>query len=291
MKRILVCLILLFTFIFSLSAQDLFLYKNVTSPQIQLTAAKPNRPGNSNKPNRPGNSNKDEDESDNDSSFASIIFDIIFEICDQIWIFSHINADYDIAPYANRSSYIDFKAEEWQAEKFFRYTFETGAFFFPKELTVGNESRIEGITYKFFGPVFENTVFTSLKPAANKKFWLEGNLRLGGQLNLLNFNMLNIALNMQWTHWYGSKTIDGMCMGFTFRSYPAKPVLLEWRTNWQAYISEDEYNDFSTYYESHLELGIMISKQTEVYGAWKYVIDRYNDIIKNGVAAGVKLHL
>ena len=289
MKRIVLCLIFLTTFIFSISAQNLFLYEKNPSSQIQLTAAKPNRPGNTEKPNRPGNTKNNED--DNDSTFTQILFEIIFDICDQIWIFSHMNADYDIAPFATRSSYIDFKEESWQTEKFYRYTFETGAFFFPKDLTVGNESRIEGITYKFFGPVFENTVFTSLKPAANKKFWLEGNLRLGGQLNLLNFNMLNIALNMQWTHWYGSKTIDGMCMGFTFRSYPVKPVLLEWRTNWQAYISEDEYNDFSTYYESHLELGIMTSKQTEVYGAWKYVNDRYNDIIKNGVAAGVKLHL
>lgn len=289
MKRIILCLIFLTTFIFSISAQNLFLYEKNPSSQIQLTAAKPNRPGNTEKPNRPGNTKNNED--DDDSTFTQILFEIIFDICDQIWIFSHINADYDIAPYANRSSYIDFKAEEWQAEKFFRYTFETGAFFFPKDLTVGNESRIEGITYKFFGPVFENTVFTNLKLSSNKKSWLEGNLRLGGQLNLLNFNMLNIALNMQWTHWYGSKTIDGMCIGFTFRSYPAKPVLLEWRTNWQAYISEDEYNDFSTYYESHLELGIMTSKQTEVYGAWKYVNDRYNDKIKNGVATGVKLHL
>ncbi len=289
MKRIILCLIFLTTFIFSISAQNLFLYENNPSSQIQLTAAKPNRPGNTEKPNRPGNTKNNED--DDDSTFTQILFEIIFDICDQIWIFSHMNADYDIAPFATRSSYIDFKEESWQTEKFYRYTFETGAFFFPKDLTVGNESRIEGITYKFFGPVFENTVFTSLKPAANKKFWLEGNLRLGGQINLVNFNFINIALNMQWTHWYGSKTIDGMCMGFTFRSYPAKPVLLEWRTNWQAYISEDEYNDFSTYYESHLELGIMTSKQTEVYGAWKYVNDRYNDIIKNGVATGVKLHL
>ena len=289
MKRIILCLIFLTTFIFSLSAQNLFLYENNSSSQIQLTAAKPNRPGNTAKPNRPGNTKNNDD--DDDSTFTQILFEIIFDICDQIWIFSHMNADYDIAPFATRSSYIDFKEESWQTEKFYRYTFETGAFFFPRDLTVGNESRIEGITYKFFGPVFENTLFTSLKPAANKKSWLEGNLRLGGQINLVNFNFINIALNMQWTHWYGSKTIDGMCMGFTFRSYPAKPVLLEWRTNWQAYITEEDYNDFSTYYESHLEVGIMTSKRTEVYGAWKYIDDRYNDKIKNGVATGVKLHL
>ena len=151
---------LLSTFVFSLSAQNLFLYENNSSSQIQLMAEKPNRPGNTSKPNRPGNTNKSKNkDNDEPSTFTQILFEILFEICDQIWIFSHMNADYDIAPFATRSNYIDFKAEEWQTEKFYRYTFETGAFFFPKDLTIGNESRIEGITYKFFGPVFENTVF------------------------------------------------------------------------------------------------------------------------------------
>ena len=309
MKKLIVSLFLLSTFVISLSAQSLFIYDNYTASQVQLTSGTPNRPtgsdetnksvksntpnrpGKSSKPNRPGNSSGSSKSDDNENTtLAGIFFEILFEISNQIWIFSHMNADYDIAPYANRPKYIDFKAEEWETEKFYRYTFETGVFFFPQDLTIGNESRIEGITYKFFGPVFENTIFTSFKPVAENNYWLEGNLRLGGAINLVNFNVFNAALHLQWSHWYGLKTIDGLNIGFILRSYPIKPVLLEWRVNWQAFLTEENYSDFSAYFESNLELGIMTGKRTELYAAWKYVNDRYNDIIKNGASTGVKLH-
>ena len=295
MKRLFFILILLSTFTFSLAAESLFLYENNAASTIQLTAAKPNRPGyeseKSQKPNRPGSSDSRKNR-DDDTTIGSIFFDILFEIFDQIWIFSHINADYDYAPYASRDSYIDFKSDEDDVDKFYRYTFETGLFFFPQDLTIGNESRIEGITYKFFGPVFENTIFTDLRTISNaSRPWLQGNLRLGGQLNLVNFNVINIAFNLQWTHWYGLANIDGMCLGFTLRSYPIEPLLIEWRVNWQDYISVEKCNDFSAYFESHLELGFMTGKVSEVYAAWKYINDRYYGIRKNGFATGVKIHL
>ena len=280
MKKKFLSLLFLSTFAISLTAQNLFLYENNNFEQIQRTAEKPNRPGN------PTNSSNDAE----NNTLAGIFFEILFDICDQIWIFSHMNADYDIAPYATRPKYIDYKAEDWQAEKFYRYTLETGTFFFLQDLTIGNESRIEGITYKFFGPVFENTLFTSFRSMSeNSNIWLIGNLRLGA-INLVNFNLFNVALNIQWTHWYGQKIIDGMNLGFILRSYPIKPVLLEWRVNWQSFMTEENYNDFSAYFESHLELGIMVDKRIEIYAAWKYVNDRFNENIKNGVSSGVKFH-
>ena len=288
-KKIL-SLLFLSIFAFSLTAQNLSLYEKNNFAQIQLTAEKPNRPGNSDKPNRPGKSTSNNSKDEN-NTLAGIFFEILFDICDQIWIFSHMNADYDIAPYATRPKYIDYKAEEWQTEKFYRYTLETGTFFFPQDLTIGNESRIEGITYKFFGPVFENTLYTSfISMSENTNFWLIGNLKLGGAINLVNFNYFNVAFNMQWSHWYGQKTIDGMNLGFIIRSYPIKPVLLEWRVNWQSFMTEENYNDFSAYFESHLELGIMVDKRIEIYAAWKYVNDRFNENIKNGISTGMKLH-
>ena len=54
-KKIL-SLLFLSIFAFSLTAQNLSLYEKNNFAQIQLTAEKPNRPGNSDKPNRPGKS-------------------------------------------------------------------------------------------------------------------------------------------------------------------------------------------------------------------------------------------
>lgn len=211
---------------------------------------------------------------------GSIILDIFLDIFDELWIFTHVNAEYDTAPYANRKDYIIYTQNTAAASKFYRFQFENGFFYFPGYNTVGNETRIEGIAYKFFGPVIENIVLPDLT----------GNVRVGLTLNIINFNLLNLAFILEWTHWYGPKNLDGLCEGIIIRSYPVKPLIIEYRGNWQS-IFNDGYSTNECIFESHLETGFMVGRHEEIYLAWKYFNNGYKNVTRHGISTGFKYHL
>lgn len=169
-------------------------------------------------------------------------------------------------------------------EQSYRFTLESGLFYFPGQNVFGNESRFEGYIWKFFGPVFENTLYANKNSFTDFSENFCGNLRLGGQLSLIHSNFFDTSFFMQWTYWYGTINLSGFNFGFIVRSYPVKPALFEWRCNFQCF----DYTD-SIIFDSHLELGIELNSPLEVYVAWKY---RQDDIItnniSNAVAAGIK---
>lgn len=170
-------------------------------------------------------------------------------------------------------------------EQSYRFALETGIFYFPGQNVFGNESRFEGYIWKFFGPVFENTLYANKDSFSDFSENFCGNLRLGGQLSLIHSNFFDTSFFMQWTYWYG-KNIDlsGFNFGFIVRSYPMKPALFEWRCNFQCF----DYTD-SIIFDSHLELGIELNSPLEVYVAWKYRQDEViTNNISNAVAAGIK---
>ena len=224
-------------------------------------------------------------------TLGGIFLEVFLDIMEEFWIESHIHADYDVAPYATRNYYVGYKESTDKADKFYRFQFETGNFYFPYSQSIGNESRIEGIAWKFFGPVFEHVIYTDAREVFRKgRFPIDGNLRLGLTWNIINFNIINLAYNLQWTFWYGSRIMNGLCEGLILRSYPIKPLLIEYRANWQ-HIFTDGYDSSSHMFESHLEVGFMVGKHEELFGAWKYFKNGYTGSRLHGFSTGVRLHL
>ena len=226
-----------------------------------------------------------------DQSLGGILIEAFIDVMEQFWIDSHIHADFDEAPYATRKYYIGYNENPGADEKFYRFQFETGFFYFPYSQSLGNESRIEGIVWKFFGPVFEHVIYTDAGQAFRRgRIPVDGNLRLGLTWNIINFNIINLAYNLQWTFWYGSRVLHGLCEGLILRSYPIKPLLIEYRANWQ-HIFTDGYDNGSHMFESHLEVGFMVGKREELFGAWKYFKNGYTGSRLHGFSTGVRFHL
>ena len=234
---------------------------------------------------------------------ADIFLDFFTDICcsfmELIWIDNHFDMEFDDYPYANSNEYIINYGVLSESEpvpvvssgKFYRFTFETGAFFFPANSLIGNETRAEGYIYKFFGPVFENIVYTDIKSIGSQNAPATGNLKLGGTFNLLNLNPINIAMNCQWSYWYGQEKANGIVLGLIVRSYPVKPFMLEWRGNMQLLDTTNNSDQSDSWiFESHLETGVMTGR-LESYGAWKYIYDRYYNRNLHAVCVGVKLHI
>lgn len=170
-------------------------------------------------------------------------------------------------------------------EQFYRFDLETGVFCFPTQKRIGNETRFEGYIWKFFGPVFENDIYSDKIFSSSQKDFL-GNVRLGGQLSLFHSNLFDASFFVQWSYFYGSyANLNGVNCGFIIRSYPLKPILLETRFNFQDFFDDPS----ETFFECHIELGIELNSPYEVYVAWKLVEDFiFTDDIFSGFAFGIK---
>ena len=237
--------------------------------------------------------------------FVDVFSDICCTVLEFLWLDNHLNMEFDEYPYANGSKYIiydgllsDTEIEDVDVSyngKFYRFTLESGAVYFPEHSIIGNETRVEGYAYKFFGPIIENTLYFGNAGSNNSNYYsqndiLRGNLRIGGTFNFVNFNIINVAANFQWTYWYGSEFHNGINTGVIIRSYPFKPVLIEWRGNWQVLDTTNYHSETDPcILESHLELGFMAARY-EAYAAWKYIYDGYLNTQDSGVAIGVKVH-
>ncbi len=170
-------------------------------------------------------------------------------------------------------------------EQSYRFALETGFFYFPSQQIYGNETRVEGYIWKFFGPVFENTLYANTNSFTDFSENFCGNLRLGGQISLIHSNFFDTSFYMQWTYWYGKfVNLNGFNFGMIVRSYPMNPVLVEWRFNIQNFANTD-----NIIFDSHLELGIELNSPFEIYLAWKY---RQDEILTNtsshAFAGGIK---
>lgn len=240
--------------------------------------------------------------------YESTFSDFIGDVFGMLWLFNNIGVTFDDYPYSD-GRYLNFFTQKMFAfsdefyfddsdgsgnfknppkknkEQSYRFALETGIFYFTSEKIMGNESRFEGYIWKFFGPVFENTLYANKNSFSDFSENFCGNLRLGGQFSLIHSNFFDTSFFMQWTYWYGqSLKLSGFNFGFIVRSYPIKPALFEWRCNFQCF----DYTD-SIIFDSHLELGIELNSPFEVYVAWKY---RQDEVIakniSNAAAAGIK---
>lgn len=248
------------------------------------------------------------------NSFSEIIGDI-FGV---LWLFNNIGVTFDDYPYSDGrylnfftpnmfsfgdEFYLDepdnsnnsenselgnYSPVKRRKEQSYRFVVESGFFYFPVEKIMGNESRFEGYIWKFFGPVFENTLYTSKNSFMDFSENFYGNLRLGGQFSLIHSNFFDTSFYMQWTYWYGqSLKLSGFNFGMILRSYPMNPILLEWRFNFQNFASTSDI-----IFDSHFELGFELNSPFEIYIAWKYRQDEIFDRnISNAFAAGIKYNL
>ena len=253
-----------------------------------------------------------EDEIDEFSSSSDYGDHIIDDILGLLWLVNNFTVSFDAYPYAN-GKYLSFaelfgSAPDSVAYQDWRFEIESNAFIFPKKVW-GNESRLEGILWKFIGPVIENTIYyptgewednndfeehpSELPPPevaidiydTGRKY--AGNVRLGGQLSLWYTNPLSLAAYLQWSKWYGAIDCKGITFGLIAKSYPVDPILIEWRGTIQSLY--DKY-DVGTIYESHLEVGAMVAPRVEAYGAWKYTHNPLLNVKGHGAAIGAKIH-
>ncbi|MBQ5491586.1 MAG: hypothetical protein IIT68_05980 [Treponema sp.] len=236
--------------------------------------------------------------------------ELIMDLLAGLWIVNNITVTFESYPYAQEGKYLifgdlnaksnfdsaytgsdeDSSASQSQEIKsrVFRFAADT-AMFWMNGFNIGNETRFEGYLFKFFGPVFENTLYCKNAYLFGETGNDAGNLRLGGELALVQTNMLSAAFLIQWDHWYGSLQADGINIGFIIRSYPVSPLLLEWRTSWHCL--DENY----VMWESILEAGVMVWRNLEVFASWRHLdatqyVNWMDYTTYDGVSAGVRVH-
>ena len=241
--------------------------------------------------------------------------ELLVEIMTGVWLVNNITVSFQPYPYAAEGKYLmfgDFGASsnfeaayeskdssfekniepsETVKTRVFRFAADTSLFWMDG-FDIGNESRFEGYLFKFFGPVFENTLYCKNASLFGVNGNDAGNLRLGGELALIQTNMISAAFVIQWDHWYGSVKADGVNFGFIVRSYPIKPLLLEWRPQFHC-LTENAQDLFM--FESILEVGFMVWRNFEVFASWRHIDTRqykswFNNTFYNGISAGIRVH-
>jgi hypothetical protein len=228
------------------------------------------------------------------TSMASLFWDLIFDGLSALWWINNIVLNFDSYPYAH-GKYLIFPYSDSSAApafddsvsslysgKFYRFALDTSFLCFPGE-NAGNITRFEGLIWKFFGPVVE--LYSEFPEEGEKQM----NLRLGGQFALIQTNPASVFFNIQWSHDFfgGEGERNGLVLGFIVRSYPVKPVLLEWRGAWIIHNT--------VMFESHLELGGMVWGPVEIFAAWDFrgYYKRSGKSIsesKNGFDVGLRYH-
>lgn len=222
------------------------------------------------KKNTPPQNNKHNSEDDYYHKSTSNSFsELVFEICCGVWAVDNLSVSYESYPYAVDGKYMHFNSVSftninpcslnYTDDHFFRFALSTSGVYVP-EIGYGNESIFEGYFFKFFGPLFENTIYFDSQK-------MTGNVKLGGQIALLQTNIISASVFCQWAYWYGelSNVVSkcGTSVGFNLRSYPFKPFVLEWRLGYQLF-------DSLYFTESDVRVGIMIHR-FEIFGSWKYL--------------------
>lgn len=213
--------------------------------------------------------------------------ELLLEICCGAWILNNFYVSFEPYPYANDGKYICYNLDNTilPNTQFYRFSISTSGVYVP-DIGYGNESVFEGYFYKCFGPLVENTVYRDAEE-------MTGDIKVGGQLALFQTSPFSLSVFMQWSHWYGELTTtfpsSGIAFGLHVRSFPFKPLVLEWRFGGQTF-----GDDYACLMESDLQIGAMIGR-FELFCAWKNISvlsssmkTKYNE--SNGITAGAKIY-
>ncbi|MBQ6057019.1 MAG: hypothetical protein IJL34_05035 [Treponema sp.] len=205
------------------------------------------------------------------------------------WLLNNLTCSYTNFPYEQlRPNYV-YNVQNGSLKKA-RFSAST-AFVYLKGLGIGNETIFEGLLFPVVGPYVENIIFSDKNEKEDGQDSTElGNIRIGGQLSLLQNDYLSCTAILQWSHWYLDSTIDtnGITIGLDLRSYPVYPVAVMWRINMTT------FNNDLYVVDSNLEDGVF-SRRYEVFAGWKYMSvgnesTNYRSDYWNGLYSGIRIH-
>lgn len=123
--------------------------------------------------------------------------------------------------------------------------------------SLGNETKLNISFFKFFGIKIENLMF----PGCECDYY--GNFKLGGYIQFLKYNPFSCDFFTAWSLKYDEKNLNGLVFGGTVKSYPLKPVKLEFSVAGHIF-TNDEY---SMEFTGHI--GCLI-KSVEIFAQYKY---------------------
>lgn len=242
---------------------------------------------------------------------AESFADFIAEFISEIWLMNTIFVSFDDYPYASDSPYLHFSRDSAVASftgdispsvapdgtigpknQFYRFAADTSFFYFPN-LMAGNQSRFEGLIWKFFGPIFQIDTFFLMDDLHGPKSTVNTNLQLGLQFSLVQTSPFSLYWTVCWNRmqFMDEPVMNGVSFQLIARSYPTKPLLLEWRGTLSTVTSQSGYYDDELFLESHLEIGMMITGPLEAYAAWRFIKYPVFKNTSNGFEAGVRYHL
>ncbi|MBR1403288.1 MAG: hypothetical protein IJ558_03855 [Treponema sp.] len=147
-----------------------------------------------------------------------------------------------------------------------RFTFDTSLVYLHG-FGFGSELRFEGLFFPYVGPYFENLVLCNPKNGDSdvSHDGFRDNVKIGGQLSLLQTNIFSATLIVLYTNWLTEHFADfkrGCNVGFLLRSYPIRPLVIEWRFGWQLYSGDFQVS------ESDFHVGYMLNRY-ELFASFK----------------------
>ncbi len=174
---------------------------------------------------RPVEIEDDSEADDGDGSFAEFVFGVF----GLVWLWNNLGTTYGPYPHAPEGYVLwqDAEGESPPGGRDQRYSTDAQAFEL-KGFGRGAWARLEGRFFRFIGPYAE--VWTLDDGHA-----VQYSSRLGGQVSLFNADGFNWFLYGQYVHWFGAIERDGSGFGSVMRSYPVKPLSLEWRAGVQTF--------------------------------------------------------
>lgn len=123
--------------------------------------------------------------------------------------------------------------------------------------SLGNETKLNISFFKFFGIKIENLMF----PGCECDYY--GNFKLGGYIQFLKYNPFSCDFFTAWSLKYDEKNLNGLVFGGTVKSYPLKPVKLEFGAAGHIFTDDECFLEFTGH------IGCLI-KSVEIFAQYKY---------------------
>lgn len=233
-----------------------------------------------------------------DSSIEESCMDALLDICCSLMIANGVGVTFEDYPYANDGGFVINDYDSVTDGKFYNLLLDTSLFMFPASGLIGNRTRAELICFKFAGINFENLMFTNDLHSSEQNLGsmenAQGMFKLGAQIWCFQWDPISFGFNMDWLHMYGRNKYDSFSFETILRSYPISPLHLEWRYSFSGtpkniYYSSDDTITDELLMNSCLMVGYIMDR-FELYAAWEYVQDGFEQMRSNGFGIGVRAH-